>query len=76
MAQRFFNIPKTIRKNITYISLHRGGDSLSDIKRIIRQYTEHSDSLAPIIDDLTLKREFIVLDLRRSRDNPLSIRVQ
>src|SRR3984957_1802459 len=75
VTQRFFDIPKTIRENFTYISLHRGGGSLSDIKRIIRQYTEHSDSLAPIIDDLTLKREFIVLDLRRSRDDPLSIRV-
>lgn len=76
VAQRFFKIPKTIRENLTYISLHRGGGSLSDIKRIISQYTEHSDSLAPIIDDLTLKKEFIVFDLLRSRSDPLSIRVR
>lgn len=76
VTQRFFKIPKTIRENITYISLHRGGGSLSDIKRIISQYTEHSDSLAPIIDDLTLKKEFIIFDLRRSRSDPLSIRVR
>src|SRR5271170_286111 len=49
IAKRFFTIPKTIRENITYISLHRGGGSLPDIKRIIRQYTEHSDALAPMI---------------------------
>ena len=74
--QRFFAIPKTVRENINYISLHRGAGSLSDIKRIISQYTEHSDTLAPVIDDLTLKKEFIVFDLRRSRDDPLSIRVR
>jgi hypothetical protein len=76
VSQRFFAIPKTIRDNITYISLHIGGGSLSDIKRILRQYTEHSDALAPIIDDFTLKREFIIFDLRRSKNDPLSIRVR
>jgi Poxvirus A32 protein len=76
ISQRFFSIPKTIRENITYISLHRGGGSLSDIKRIIGNYTEHTESLAPAIDDLTLKKEFIVFDLRKSRDDPLSIRVR
>ncbi|GET55687.1 hypothetical protein GLOIN_2v1874888 [Rhizophagus irregularis DAOM 181602=DAOM 197198] len=43
---------------------------------IIRQYTEESESLAPVIDDLTLQREFIVFDLRRSKSDPLSIRVR
>ncbi|RHZ46795.1 hypothetical protein Glove_606g36 [Diversispora epigaea] len=76
ISQRFFAIIKFIRENINYISLHRGGGSLLDIKRIISQYTEHSNSLASVIDDLTLKKEFIVFDLRRSRDDPLSIRVQ
>ncbi|RHZ62254.1 hypothetical protein Glove_341g54 [Diversispora epigaea] len=52
------------------------GSSLLDIKRIISQYTEYSNSLASVIDDLTLKKEFIVFDLRRSRDDPLSIRVR
>ena len=76
VSQRFFAIHKTIRENVNYISLHRGAGSLSDIKRIISQYTEHSDILAPVIDDLTLKKEFIVFDLRRSRNDPLSIRVR
>lgn len=76
VSQRFFLIPKTIRENVTYISLHRGAGSLADIKRIISLYTEHSDNIAPIIDDLTLKKEFIVFDLRRSRSDPLSIRVR
>ena len=66
VSQRFFVIPKTIRENVNYISLHRGAGSLSDLKRILRQYTEHSDILAPAIDDLTLKKEFIIFDLRRS----------
>ena len=55
VSQRFFAIPKTIRDNITYISLHIGGGNLSDIKKIIKQYTEFSDTLAPVIDNLTLK---------------------
>src|ERR1043165_2237982 len=76
VSQRFFAIPKTIRENINYISLHRGAGSLSDIKRIISQYTDQSASLASAIDKLTLKKEFIVFDLRQSRDDPLSIRVR
>jgi hypothetical protein len=76
VSQRFFLTPKTIRENITYISLHRGAGSLADIKRIVSLYTERSDSIASIIDDLTRKKEFIIFDLRRSRDDPLSIRVR
>lgn len=76
VSQRFFAIPKIIRENVNYISLHGGYGSLSDTKRIIRLYTEESESLAPVIDDLTLRREFIVFDLRRSKSDPLSIRVR
>src|ERR1044072_2216704 len=75
VSQRFFAIPKTVRENINYISLHRGAGSLSDIKRIISQYTDQSASLAPAIDELTLKKEFIVFDLRRSQNDPLLIKV-
>ncbi|CAB4403513.1 unnamed protein product [Rhizophagus irregularis] len=76
VAQRFFAIPKAIRENVNYISLHGGHGSLTDTKRIIRQYTEESESLAPVIDDLTLQREFVVFDLRKSKSDPLSIRVR
>jgi len=76
VSQRFFLIPKTIRENLTYISLHRGSGNLLDLKRIISPYTEHPENLVPVIDDLTLKKEFIILDLRRSKDDPLSIRVR
>ncbi|CAB4422005.1 unnamed protein product [Rhizophagus irregularis] len=76
VAQRFFAIPKAIRENVNYISLHGGHGSLTDTKRIIRQYTEESELLAPVIDDLTLQREFVVFDLRKSKSDPLSIRVR
>ncbi|HMK59220.1 MAG TPA: ATPase/DNA packaging protein, partial [Nitrososphaeraceae archaeon] len=76
VSQRFFLIPKTVRKNATHISLHRGAGSLSDIKRIISQYTDQSENLASIIDNLTLKKEFIIFDLRRSEIDPLLIRVR
>ncbi|GBB91335.1 hypothetical protein RclHR1_18570004 [Rhizophagus clarus] len=75
VAQRFYAIPKAIRKNVNYISLHGGHGSLSDIKHIISQYTNESNSLVPIIDKLTLSREFIVFDLRRPKTDSLSIRV-
>lgn len=73
VSQRFFLIHKTMRKNATHISLHRGTGSLPDIKRIISQYTDHIESLVSVINDLTLKKEFIVFDLGRSKDDPLSI---
>ncbi|CAB5373725.1 unnamed protein product [Rhizophagus irregularis] len=76
VAQRFFAIPKAIRENVNYISLHGSHGSLTDTKRIIRLYTEESESLAPVIDDLTLQREFVVFDLRRSKSDSLSIRVR
>ena len=76
VSQRFFLIPKTIRENLTHISLHRGSGNLLDLKRIISPYTEHPENLVPVIDDLTLKKEFIILDLRRFKDDPLSIRVR
>ena len=76
VSQRFFAIPKTVRENINYISLHRGAGSLPDIKRIISQYTDQSASLASAIDKLTLKKEFIVFDLRQSQNDLLLIRVQ
>jgi hypothetical protein len=61
---------------VNYISLHGGHGSLTDTKRIIQQYTSESESLAPVIDELTLGREFVVFDLRRPKTDPLSIRVR
>ena len=49
VSQRFFLIPKTIRENVTYILLHRGAGSYWNIQRIISQYTEHAETLAPVI---------------------------
>jgi hypothetical protein len=63
VAQRFFAISKAIWKNVNYISLHGGHGSLTNTKRIICQYTEESESLAPVIDNLTLQKEFIIFNL-------------
>jgi hypothetical protein len=75
VAQRFFAIPKAIRENVNYISLYGGHGSLTDTKRIIRQYMEESEFLAPVIDNLTLQKEFIIFDLQRSKTDSLLIRV-
>ncbi|GBC22077.2 hypothetical protein GLOIN_2v1874888 [Rhizophagus irregularis DAOM 181602=DAOM 197198] len=69
-------IQDLITENVNYISLHGGHGSLTDTKKIIRLYTEESELLAPVIDDLTLQREFVVFDLRRSKSDLLSIRVR
>lgn len=76
VVQRFFALSKTIRDNVSYISLHRGGGNLYDIKNILTRYRENSDHLASTIDDLTSKQEFIIFDLRRSKTDPLSIRIR
>ncbi|GBB93003.1 hypothetical protein RclHR1_20990007 [Rhizophagus clarus] len=73
VAQRFYAIPKAIQENVNYISLRGGHGSLSDTKHIIRQYTNESDSLAPIIDELTLNRKFIVFDLRHPKTDPYQL---
>ncbi|CAJ0755671.1 5284_t:CDS:2, partial [Entrophospora sp. SA101] len=73
VSQRFFAVHKTIWENVNNISLHRGG-SLFDIKNIISRYTGPSDNLISKIDDLTMKQEFVVFDLRWSKNDPLSIR--
>jgi len=64
VSQRFFFIPKTICENITYISLYRRVRNLLDLKRIINPYTKHLENLVPVINNLTLKKEFIILDLK------------
>ena len=74
VSQRFFATPKIIRENLTYIALHGGAGNLRDIKRIISQYTEHTEKIAPIIDNLTRNKDFVVFDLTRSHYDPLSIR--
>src|ERR1700742_722141 len=68
--------PTVLWQNVNYISLHGGYRSLDDTKQIIRQYIEESESLAPLIDDLTLQREFVVFDLKRLKSDPLSVRVR
>lgn len=74
VSQRFFATPKIIRENLTYIALHSGAGNLRDIKRIISQYTEHSDKITPIIDNVTRSKDFVVFDLTRSHTDPLAIR--
>ncbi|RGB22251.1 hypothetical protein C1646_776404 [Rhizophagus diaphanus] len=69
----FEDLMNAIRENVNYISLHRGHGSLTDTKKIIHLYIEESESLAPVIDDLTLQCEFVVFDLTRSKSDPLSI---
>ncbi|RGB43734.1 hypothetical protein C1646_749540 [Rhizophagus diaphanus] len=79
VAQRFFAIPKAIRENVNYISLHGGHGSLTDTKRIICLYTEESKSLAPIIDDLTLQLQSqfdLNLNPVRSKSEPNSITIR
>ncbi|CAG8807819.1 3922_t:CDS:1 [Gigaspora margarita] len=74
IAQHYFETPMKIRANLTHILLHRGGGgSLDNIKRILRSKYNNYESLAKKIDDI-IKKHFVVIDIRRPADDPLSIR--
>ena len=74
VTQRFYAVPKIIRENLTHITLHKGGASLKDVRRIVSEHTEHAQNVAQKIHRNLMEHEFIVFDLRRSASDPLAIR--
>jgi len=74
VTQRFYAAPKIIRENLSHITLHKGGASFRDIKRIVSEYTEHFNNVAEKIHKEIQNQEFIVFDLHRSHSDPLAIR--
>ena len=73
IAQRFYEIHPNIRANLKYISLHRGCGTLDSIKRILKDMFDDYESLAKKVYEV-IKKHFVVIDIRRPPDDPLSIR--
>ncbi|CAG8802820.1 46033_t:CDS:1 [Gigaspora margarita] len=76
IAQHYFETSMKIRANLTHISLHHGGGgSLDNIKRILRSKYDNYESLARKIDSVT-KKYFVIIDLKKPYDDPMSIRLR
>ncbi|RGB38992.1 hypothetical protein C1646_755091 [Rhizophagus diaphanus] len=73
ITQRFYEIHPNIRGNLKYISLHYGCGTLDSIKRILKDTHDDYESLAKKIYEV-IKKHFVVIDIRRPSDDPLSIR--
>ena len=62
-----------IYAEIKYISLHRGCGTLDSIKWILKDIHDDYESLAKKIYEV-IKKHFVVIDIQRLSDDPLSIR--
>ena len=73
IAQRFYETHPNIRANLKYISLHRGCGTLDSIKRILKDMYDDYEPLAKKVYEV-IKKHFVIIDIRRPSDDPLSIR--
>ncbi|CAG8765857.1 30342_t:CDS:2 [Gigaspora margarita] len=73
IAQRFYETHPNIRANLKYISLHRGCGTLDSIKQILKDTHDDYEPLAKKIYK-AIKKHFVVIDIRRPANDPLSIR--
>ena len=73
IAQRFYEIYSNIRANLKYILLHCGCETLDSIKWILKDIYDDYEPLAKKIYEI-IKKHFVVIDIRRPSDDPLSIR--
>ncbi|RHZ63491.1 hypothetical protein Glove_329g68 [Diversispora epigaea] len=72
IAQRYFETHPNIRANLTYISLHRGC-ILETIKRILKDMYDNYEPISKKVYEV-IKKHYVIIDIRRSADDPLSIR--
>ncbi|CAG8808100.1 20692_t:CDS:2 [Gigaspora margarita] len=73
IAQHFYETHPNIRANLKYISLHRGCGTLDSIKQILKDTHDDYEPLAKKIYEV-IKKHFVVIDIRRPANDPLSIR--
>ncbi|CAG8788971.1 1439_t:CDS:2, partial [Gigaspora margarita] len=73
IAQHFYETYPNIHTNLKYISLHCGCGTLDSIKRILKDIHDDYESLAKKIYE-EIKKHFVVIDIRRPANDPLSIR--
>ena len=73
IAQRFYKTHPNIHGNLKYISLHHEYGTLDSIKRILKDIHDDYEPLAKKIYEV-IKKHFVVIDIQRPSDDPLSIR--
>ncbi|RHZ53393.1 hypothetical protein Glove_442g20 [Diversispora epigaea] len=73
IGQRYFEIHQNIRGNETHISVHRGFGTLDSVKRVLKDMYDDYESLAKKVYEV-IKKHYVIIDIRRPADDPLSIR--
>ncbi|RHZ66592.1 hypothetical protein Glove_306g17 [Diversispora epigaea] len=73
IGQRYFEIHQNICENATHISIHRGFGTLDSIKRVLKDMYDDYESLAKKVYKV-IKKHYVIIDIQRSADDPLSIR--
>ncbi|RHZ45854.1 hypothetical protein Glove_645g44 [Diversispora epigaea] len=73
IGQRYFEINQNIRGNETHISVHHWFGTLDSLKRVLKDMYDDYESLAKKVYEV-IKKHYVIIDIRRPADDPLSIR--
>ena len=76
VSQKYHKVPIFIRENSSHLVPFNSGSSHEDIFKIIRCYTDNVKNAFMVINSYLRKKEFIVFDLTRPKDDPLAIRLK